>query len=94
MDKRRKERKNTNYGFSLTELLIVILVVLFLICILARPVINYVSRVRVSADIQTAENIRMAMAAALMDPKVEQDPDSQEYIKEIMEMNVRRTPLP
>ena len=90
MDKRGKERKNTNYGFSLTELLVVILVMLFLICILAYPVMNYVNRVQVSADIQTAENIRMAIAAALMDPKVEQDPVSREYIEEIMEMNGTR----
>ena len=62
--------KKDNKGFSLVELIIVIAIMAVLVGVLAPQFIKYVEQSRRSRDIQTAQEIREAVLAAIADGKV------------------------
>ena len=62
--------KKNNNGFSLVELIIVIAIMAVLVGVLAPQFIKYVEQSRRSRDIQTAQEIREAVLAAIADGKV------------------------
>ena len=59
--------KKDNKGFSLVELIIVIAIMAVLVGVLAPQFIKYVEQSRRSRDIQTAQEIREAVLAAIAD---------------------------
>ncbi len=62
--------KKDNKGFSLVELIIVIAIMAVLVGVLAPQFIKYVEQSRRSRDIQTAQEIREAVLAAIADGKI------------------------
>ena len=62
--------KKDNTGFSLVELIIVIAIMAVLVGVLAPQFIKYVEQSRRSRDIQTAQEIREAVLAAIADGKI------------------------
>jgi len=62
--------KKNNKGFSLVELIIVIAIMAVLVGVLAPQFIKYVEQSRRSRDIQTAQEIRESVLAAIADGKV------------------------
>jgi len=62
--------KKNNNGFSLVELIIVIAIMAVLVGVLAPQFIKYVEQSRRSRDIQTAQEIRESVLAAIADGKV------------------------
>ncbi len=62
--------KKDNKGFSLVELIIVIAIMAVLVGVLAPQFIKYVEQSRRSRDIQTAQEIREAVLAAIADGKL------------------------
>jgi len=62
--------KKDNKGFSLVELIIVIAIMAVLVGVLAPQFIKYVEQSRRSRDIQTAQEIRESVLAAIADGKV------------------------
>ena len=62
--------KKDNKGFSLVELIIVIAIMAVLVGVLAPQFIKYVEQSRRSRDIQTAQEIREAVLAAMADGKI------------------------
>ncbi len=59
---------NTNKGFTLVELIIVVAVIAILATVLAPQYIRYVERSRQSNDLQVATNLMRATTVALADP--------------------------
>jgi prepilin-type N-terminal cleavage/methylation domain-containing protein len=59
-----------NKGFSLVELIIVIAIMAVLVGVLAPQFIKYVEQSRRSRDIQTAQEIRESVLAAIADNRV------------------------
>ena len=62
--------KKNNQGFSLVELIIVIAIMAVLVGVLAPQFIKYVEQSRRSRDIQTAQEIRESVLAAIADGKL------------------------
>jgi type IV pilus assembly protein PilA len=62
--------KKNNNGFSLVELIIVIAIMAVLVGVLAPQFIKYVEQSRRSRDIQTAQEIRESVLAAIADGKL------------------------
>ena len=63
--------KKNNKGFSLVELIIVIAIMAVLVGVLAPQFIKYVEQSRRSRDIQTAQEIREAVLAAIADQRID-----------------------
>jgi len=63
--------KKNNKGFSLVELIIVIAIMAVLVGVLAPQFIKYVEQSRRSRDIQTAQEIRESVLAAIADGRVD-----------------------
>jgi prepilin-type N-terminal cleavage/methylation domain-containing protein len=68
--------KKNNKGFSLVELIIVIAIMAVLVGVLAPQFIKYVEQSRRSRDIQTAQEIREAVLAAIADGSLSGNADS------------------
>lgn len=85
--KKRKQINVNDRGFSLVELLAVILLVTVLVVIMVPRMLQYAERTRVTADRQLAENVQRAVRVALMDPEVLNDADSEEEIAKIARTN-------
>lgn len=58
-------KENSNKGFSLVELIIVIAIMLVLVGILAPQFVKYVHRARIAADMTSAEELAEAIYAAM-----------------------------
>ena len=80
---KRKRINIGNSGFSLVELLAVILIMTILVVIMLPWMLHYTERTKVTADRQLAENVQRAIRVAMMDPEVLNDADSQEEIATI-----------
>ena len=65
-----------NKGFSLVELIIVIAILAILVGVMAPLLYIYVSRTKVSADIQLCDSIQEAIVYAMSDPDVVNADDS------------------
>ena len=59
------EKKNTNAGFSLVELIVVIAIMAILVAVLAPTLISKIEDSRVSTDISTISEVRQAVVNAL-----------------------------
>ncbi|MDR2547188.1 MAG: type II secretion system GspH family protein [Lachnospiraceae bacterium] len=64
----KEKRFINNKGFSLVELIIVIAIMAILIGVLAPNLMRYIERTNVSADVQLAASLRMAIVTGLADP--------------------------
>lgn len=84
---KRKWTKIENRGFSLVELLVVIVLMTVLVAITVSQIVNYAERTKVTADRQLAESVRTAIRVAMMDPEVLNDADSEEEIAGIARIN-------
>ena len=71
--------KKDNKGFSLVELIIVIAIMAVLVGVLAPQFIKYVEQSRRSRDIQTAQEIREAVLAAIADGKLTGSASQSQY---------------
>lgn len=77
-----------NKGFSLVELIIVIAILAILVGVMAPLLYIYVSRTKVSADIQLCDSIQEAIVYAMSDPDVvNADDSSKSQIDEICSGN-------
>lgn len=85
--KKRNRIKKDNRGFSLVELLSVILIMTLLVVLTLPQMLKYAQKSRVTADRQLAENVQTALRMAMMDPEVLNDADSEEEIATIARMN-------
>lgn len=72
----RKQESQSNKGFSLVELIIVIAIMAILVGVLAPQLIRYVEKTNVSADTQLADAVKTAVTVAMMDPSVINAKDS------------------
>lgn len=63
-----KKRLSNNKGFSLVELIIVIAIMAVLIGVLAPQYLKYVEKSRVSADLDTIDNLVKAAETCASDP--------------------------
>ena len=59
------EKKNTNAGFSLVELIVVIAIMAILVAVLAPTLISKIEDSRVSTDISTISEVRQAVVDSL-----------------------------
>ncbi len=59
-----------NKGFSLVELIIVIAIMAILVGVMAPNLLRYVEKTNVSADVQLADSVRMAIQYGMLDPSV------------------------
>lgn len=84
---KRKRINIDNSGFSLVELLAVILIMTILVVITLPWMLQYAERTKVTADKQLAENVQRAIRVAMMNPEVLNDADSQEEIATIARIN-------
>ncbi len=66
---RNTEKSNSNRGFTLVELIIVVAIIAVLAAVLAPQYIRYVERSRQSNDLQVATNVMRAATAAIADPQ-------------------------
>lgn len=71
-----KKRKNIgNRGFSLAEIIMVFAVIVVLVILLSSQLLGYVERVRQKKDVQQAETVHMAIAAAMLSPSADDAPE-------------------
>ncbi len=74
---------NSNKGFSLVELIIVIAIMAILVGVMAPQLLKYIEKSKVSSDTQQCDAIRTAILCALADPNVlSADDKSKDWIKE------------
>lgn len=74
---------DSNKGFSLVELIIVIAIMAILVGVMAPQLIQYIEKSKVSADTQQCDSIRSAILYALADPNViSADDKSKDWITE------------
>lgn len=69
-ERKMKEKKMNNKGFSLVELIIVIAIMAILVVVLAPQYLKYVEKSRVSSDAQTAVEFESAMSVLASDPDI------------------------
>ena len=66
-----KKLRQSNKGFSLVELIIVIAIMAILVGVMAPQLIRYIEKGKVSADTQFCDTLHSAITYALMDPDVQ-----------------------
>lgn len=57
-------------GFSLVEVIFVIAIVAFLVCVTVPLLLKYMEKTKLTADTQMANTVKMMVTATLSDPKV------------------------
>ena len=57
-------------GFSLVEVIFVIAIVAFLVCVTVPPLLKYMEKTKVTADTQMVNMVKMMVTVTLSDPKV------------------------
>lgn len=80
--------EHANRGFSLVEILAVLVIVLLVACVLAPRLLNYQEEARQKADMQLADDVKLAIATAMFDAGVEDEPTepiTAESLKELLE---------
>ncbi len=73
-------KKESNLGFSLVELIIVIAIMGILIGVLTPVMIKYVEKANISSDQQLLDSIYKAVTYASMDPDICNDPEVIELV--------------
>lgn len=74
------KNRNSNQGFSLVELIIVIAIMGILVGALAPVMIRYVEKANVASDQQLLDSIYQAVMYAVADPEIANDPTSHALI--------------
>ena len=69
----KKMEKNTNKGFSLVELIIVIAIMVVLVALLAPQFLKFVEKSKKSTDMQNVDSIVTAVEVYAIDPDKETD---------------------
>lgn len=72
-----------NKGFSLVELIIVIAIMAILVGFMVPVMLIFVEKSKVSSDIQLADTVHSAVAYAITDSKVVEDPASQPFLAQM-----------
>ena len=66
----KRQRRLTNEGFSLIELIVVIAIMAILVGVMAPQVMKYINKARINSDKQQADVIKTAVTTALIDDTV------------------------
>ncbi|MBQ8592406.1 MAG: prepilin-type N-terminal cleavage/methylation domain-containing protein [Lachnospiraceae bacterium] len=74
----KKQNAMNNKGFSLMELVIVVAIMAILIGVMSPQLIRFLENAKESSDKQLADTVRIAVIAAMMDPRVIDAADSGE----------------
>ena len=62
--------KTNEKGFSLAEVIFVIAIATFLVCVTVPLLLKYVEKTKITADTQMADTIKMLVTVTLSEPKV------------------------
>ena len=80
-------RKQSDHGFSLVELIIVIGIMAILVAVMTPMLLKYIEKTNVSSDIQLADSVRQAFIAATTDARVLSDSASEPYFDKLQSEN-------
>lgn len=72
--------QKNNEGFSLIELIIVVVIMAIAIGVMAPQLIKYIEKSNVSADKQLADTIRTGVSTSIVDAEVQADVASQPFL--------------
>ncbi len=79
--------QKNNEGFSLIELIIVVVIMAIAIGVMAPQLIKYIEKSNVSSDKQLADTIRTGVATSIVDAEVQADAASQPFL-DLMDSSV------